>query len=85
MCANGCGPAYFPEKYRRKLSRFHRDACNQHDLDYEKGGNEWHRLKADYLFAARMLDNWHPAALLIAPLFFLFVRLGGWGSFNYDS
>jgi len=85
MCANGCGPSYFPEKYRRKLSRFHKDACNKHDIDYSKGGNELDRLIADWRFGFRMLKKTHPIAVLIAPLFFLFVRLGGWGSFNYDS
>lgn len=85
MCANGCGPSYFSDSFRARLSKYHVSACNSHDAAYEQGGNELDRIKADYKFAADMMKKTHPIAVLIAPIFFLLVRFGGWGSFKYGA
>ena len=89
MCANGCGAAYFPKWLRKSLSVIHEVACNEHDRDYEKGGNELDRIKADYRFAEKMAKTSikfifiSALSLLMATVFFPMVRHFGMISFNY--
>lgn len=68
-------------------------SCEQHDKNYEEGGDRNDRLKADVGFLWRMLSDcnkivgyWDKKkALYTALLYFILVRIGGFKTFNYKE
>ena len=91
MSSAACGPNWMPASMRRKLfGWFFEASCIKHDDGYREGGNEARRLVCDWKFFQAMLrDTVKTKGLMVVPKFgiavsfFLAVRLGGWGSFNY--
>lgn len=86
---NGAGPKGFgwlvPDLWMR-------EAADQHDLRYWIGGGHWARLRADVEFFANALllavlgKPWKLAwRWVVALLYFLAVRLGGWAAFNWTK
>jgi hypothetical protein len=67
------------------------DQCAEHDIRYELGGNELHRLWSDVVFAwdlfIRIITLFLTllAMIPIAILFIISVLIGGWASFNYRN
>ncbi len=64
------------------------DICELHDKDYDRGGTEKDRKRADERFEERLRERGievnKPKELgRIADLFYRMVRLFGWSRFNY--
>jgi len=62
-------------------------ACHFHDYGYLQGGTWADRRRVDHEFALNIVlvcrtRSW-PRAALVALLYWLGVRLGGWGAFSY--
>ena len=74
MSANGCGPWWYPNKWK---DRYFEDACNVHDKDYADG---MERKLADRRFKDAMLkrSGKHPIRRTQARVFYWLVRLFGW-------
>lgn len=86
-----CGPAWIPELIRRfMLSWFFEASCAKHDVGYNRGGTESDRYHFDLKFLGAMLRDAQrghkaliPVKVPLAFIYFFWVRLGGWTSFNY--
>lgn len=86
-----CGPSWLPTIIRAILfGWFFEASCRRHDQGYARGGSEVDRLYFDTKFLMAMLRDTregHKAfmlfKLILAFLYFIAVRLGGWISFNY--
>ena len=90
--SNGCGPSWMPRRLTWLFfGWFFEASCDKHDEGYEEGGDEIRRFVCDWKFLKAMLRDCmrikrkylRPLAYLVAMIFFLLVRLGGWYFFNY--
>lgn len=75
---------------------FDEASWRHHDFGYTIGGDKWDRKRCDWkFFKAMRKDAWRqnlilwpiaaPAAYLIAVVFYLAVRIGGWRSFAFQA
>lgn len=87
-----CGPSWLPERVNSALfGWFFNASCQQHDKNYERGGNEIDRWLSDFEFLAAMYydvkdqqDVKKPIAAVLMVAYYLAVMLLGWLSFNYN-
>ena len=87
---NGCGPAWLPLNVPDGPDGAFYGPCVFHDLDYQAGGSERDRLKADWRLYKRMIARcsllpWYkrPLGWLWAGFFFVMVLCFGWTAFSY--
>ena len=96
MIANGLGPWWFPDAWRRWLTNlsslfFDEAGWSKHDVAYDKGFPS--RSTADFKFLAAMVRDaslttrLHRmiACLMLALLFYALVRLFGWASYGRNA
>ncbi len=94
---NGCGACQGFWKFIKPPHRnFFKDECNIHDVEYEIGGNSYDRKLADinlkynmklkiyrYFYRRKIISRiWY---LIIANIYFFFLRLFGFSNFNYKK
>ena len=93
MTANGCGPAWMPERLKKLLFNwFHEASCNRHDWGYTVGGNSKRRKVCDEKFLEAMLRDAdrlprfkRKVAIAQAHIFYRMVRMFGYSRFNYHG
>lgn len=96
VIANGLGPWWFPALIRNRLTSlsrrfFDEAAWEKHDIGYAAG--EPSRADCDRKFLQAMLRDASQVSttgrvfgcLFLALLFWILVRLFGWGSYNYGA
>lgn len=87
---NGCGPWWLGTWIPDGPDNEFLCPCNRHDLDYDEGGRELDRWRADWFLLVRCVNNlarvrwylWVPG-LCWALFFYLCVVAFGWTTFNY--
>jgi len=96
MIANGLGPWWFPDAWRRWLTKlsslfFDEAGWAEHDVGYDRGYPA--RSVCDFKFLAAMVRDASRtttlskmiACLVLAFFFYVLVRLFGWASYGRNS
>jgi len=89
---NKCGPKFLG-LYKLIPNLVFGSTCRHHDFNYDVGGNEWDRTKADFIFAKELaIASWEKGAwysklfhIQMAPIYFVAVRLIGFTGFEYGK
>lgn len=93
---NGLGPSWFPDWFRELLTKFGSSffdeaAWDKHDVGYHLAIHS--RSECDFKFLQAMLRDasrtpkiWRVlVSCMLAWIFWIAVRLGGWMSYNYKN